>query len=191
MSTLDSGYDGTALRAIVVYESMFGNTAAIAKAVADGLASAMDVEVADIASAPSEFRDVDLLVVGAPTHAFGLSRPQTRVDAGRRGARADAARNDGVREWIALIDRSSIGVTTAATFDTRIRRPRLPGSAARAARRRLRRIGFRVLPATSFWVTGTAGPLADGELERAHRWGAQLATAYGKTTTSARPSPTR
>jgi Flavodoxin len=190
MSTLDSRHDQSAPRALVVYESMFGNTAAIAKAVAEGLASVIDADVADVASAPSALDDLDLLVVGAPTHAFGLSRPQTRADAGKRGAYADAARSDGVREWIATIDRGSVGATTAAAFDTRVRRPRLPGSAARAARRRLRRLGFRVLPATSFWVTGTPGPLAEGELERAHRWGEQLATAHGKTRTSAHALPT-
>jgi hypothetical protein len=188
MSTLESHHDESAPRALVVFESMFGNTEAVAQAVADGLSSVMDAHVADVALAPSALDDIDLLVVGAPTHAFGLSRPRTRADAVRRGAHVDAARGKGVREWIAMIDRSSVGATIATAFDTRVRSPRLPGSAARAARRRLRRLGFRVLPTSSFWVTGTPGPLAEGELERAHRWGEQLAATYNGAATRSHAS---
>jgi hypothetical protein len=73
-----------------------------------------------------------------------------------------------------------------AAFDTRISRPRLPGSAAAAAEKRLRRLGFRVLARfQSFFVEGTTGPLARGELERARRWGEELAVELG----AARPSP--
>jgi len=63
----------------------------------------------------------------------------------------------------------------AATFDTRAARPRFGGSAAGRAQKRLGRLGCRMLTgATSFFVVGTPGPLADGELERARRWGEQL-----------------
>jgi Flavodoxin len=188
MSTADRRHDHSAPRALVVYESMFGNTEAIARAIAGGLSAGSEVRVTDVVGAPPNLAEFDLLVVGAPTHAFGLSRPQTRSDAGKRGARADAAQGRGVREWLAAIDSDSVAATTAATFDTRVRRPRLPGSAARAARRRLHRLGFCVLPARSFWVTGTPGPLADGELERARRWGEQLVTARRREQSSAHAS---
>jgi hypothetical protein len=161
-------------RALVVYESMFGNTAAIAHAIADGLTIGMENQITEVTTAPGELGDVDLLVVGAPTHAFGLSRKQTRQNAGKRGARPEAAAADGVREWLATIDSGSAARTTALAFDTRLRRPRLPGSAARATRRRLQRLGFRVGPAKSFWVAGTPGPLVDGELDRARDWGESL-----------------
>jgi hypothetical protein len=66
----------------------------------------------------------------------------------------------------------------AASFDTRIASPRVPGSAARAAQKRLKKLGFRTaMPAESFYVNGTPGPLVDGELERARRWGALLGSA--------------
>ena len=70
------------MRARVVFESMFGNTQVIAQAVADGLAESMSVELEEVGSAATEIAgDVDLLVVGGPTHAFGMSRQRTRESA--------------------------------------------------------------------------------------------------------------
>ena len=81
----------------------------------------------------------------------------------------------GLREWLGTLRKGSSKVAVA-TFDTRISKPRLPGSAAAAAEKRLRRLGFRLLARPeSFSVEGTTGPLVGGELERAHRWGKELA----------------
>jgi hypothetical protein len=160
-----------ATRAVVVCESMFGNTRALADAVAASLALRFDrVDVVDVADAPLILDDVSLLVVGAPTHAFGMSRPSTRQAAHEQGAKT-AER--GVREWLADITRPEHRIR-AAVFDTRIRKPLLPGSAANAMRRRLRRLGFDVFRPVSFGVAGTTGPLVDGELDRARRWAASL-----------------
>ena len=64
----------------------------------------------------------------------------------------------------------------AATFDTRIHTPHVPGSAAVGAWRVLRRDGYDVAAeAESFWVLGIRGPLRDGELDRARTWGVSLA----------------
>ena len=73
------------------------------------------------------------------------------------------------------IVRVSAIVHTAA-FDTKVRKPRLPGSAAHAAARRLRKKGGRmsVPPETFFYVLDYEGPLAPGELDRARAWGARL-----------------
>ena len=64
------------MRIAVIYESIYGNTGAIAHAIADGLRAHGDVtlEPAD----DQAFMDVDLLVVGAPTHAHGLPTAMTR-----------------------------------------------------------------------------------------------------------------
>jgi hypothetical protein len=167
-----------------VFESMFGNTEEIARAIADGLGSTVETHITDVAHAPRPLADVDLLVVGGPTHAFGLSRPQTRENARRRGARVEAWRSTGLREWLAALDEKSVDGVVAATFDTRVTRPRLPGSAARAARRQLRHKGASVLRPSTFWVTATPGPLAAGETDRARRWGGELAavtTRAGET----------
>jgi hypothetical protein len=76
---------------LVVYESMFGNTELIAHAIADGLSVGANVEAAEVNAAPKSVCDVDLLVVGGPTHAFNMSRPSTRSDA-RAGSRVPMSR---------------------------------------------------------------------------------------------------
>jgi len=162
------------MRALVVFESMFGNTGVVARAVADGVGECFDVAVAEVGSAPTQLPDdVGLLVVGGPTHAFGLSRPTTRDDAAKQvGHDRLVSRGRGLREWLDDVESSS-GMP-AATFDTHIDK-RFPGSAANAARRRLRARGYDVRAAESFHVTDTRGPLADGEVARARAWGADLA----------------
>src|SRR5205085_1582385 len=118
------------MRAVVVYESMFGNTRTIAEAVADGLSGYLPVDVVEVGTAPEVIPgDVGLLVVGGPTHAFGLSRPDTRRTALGQAGRDLAPARTGLREWLAGL-RFTLTGTAVATFDTRISRPRLPGSAA-------------------------------------------------------------
>jgi hypothetical protein len=147
---------------------MFGNTRAIADVVAETLRRGFDrVDLYDVADAPATFDGVSLLVVGAPTHAFGMSRPSTRGSARDKGAVASATH--GVREWLATLERPSTPIRAAA-FDTRVRHPPLPGSAAGPIGRRLRRLGFDVVTHVSFAVAGTPGPLVDHEIERAHQW---------------------
>lgn len=165
-------------RTLVVFESMFGNTQAIAMAVADGLRAALggEVDVAEAGGAPASLAGVDLLVVGAPTHAFSLPRASTRADAATKAVGPLVSPGPGVREWLADVVVPA-PPPVAATFDTRIKKPLLPGSAATAARRVLRTRGVRTVDRQSFWVTDLAGPLRDGELERARRWGVELAGA--------------
>lgn len=162
----------TPFHTLVVYESCFGNTKSVAEAIAFGLAG--DVELVEANDAPTVLgSEVGLLVVGGPTHAFTMSTPKTRRSAGEMtGARPMRL---GIREWIEEL--SMLSTTPVATFDTKIEHPRLPGSAARAAARRLRKAGMSVIvePET-FYVSGTPGPLKDGERDRAYDWGAGLAS---------------
>jgi hypothetical protein len=167
-------------RVLVVAESMFGNTATIATAVAQGLAEETDVEVTTPVDPPRE--DLDLIVVGAPTHAFSMPRPVTREEARRQGA-IGVNTSCGVREWIAAIPVCAHH-PRIVTFDTRVMRTRrLPGSAARAAARDLRAKGYSPLAAsTSFFVEDVRGPLADGELDRARAWGVRLGSVLSAVT---------
>ncbi|MEV4642935.1 flavodoxin domain-containing protein [Actinoplanes sp. NPDC049548] len=163
------------MKALIVFESMYGNTCSIAQAVADGLRAGYDVSVADVTEMPRA-DGMDLVVVGGPTHAFGMTRPSTRQDAARHGTVRPDAVAVGLREYFACSP--VLPGVPAAAFDTKINKPLIPGSAARKAQKELRRLGCRiVLPAESFRVTGTTGPLVEGECERARRWGAALAEA--------------
>jgi hypothetical protein len=160
---------------LVVYESMFGNTRTIAEAVARGLANAGEVRVVEVGEAGDLPQDLDLLVVGGPTHAFGMSRPQSRADA--RSKAADhhvVSEGPGLREWIAALPRQRRAIP-AAVFDTKVRKP-FTGSAGKGAAKALKAAGFRlVVEPADFGVVGTPGPLEDGEVERAERWGAEVA----------------
>jgi len=165
------------MRALVVYESMFGNTAMVAREVAEGLAAHGDVELRSVAEALGEpDESLDLVVVGGPTHAFSLSRPTTREDARRQGAGA-AADGPGLREWLEGLHAGTHHPHVAA-FDTRVTKVRrIPGSAARKASKVIGGLGYLVAERPeSFFVEDTDGPLAAGELERARAWGDRIGT---------------
>ncbi len=168
------------MRAMIVYESMFGNTRDVAEAIALGLSiHGVEVETTEVGQADPDLdrRHVDLLVVGAPTHALSLSRAQTRASAAEEADSALVTTGDGLREWLELLPKGE-GQRVAA-FDTHVDK-KIPGSASKAARKRLRRRGYRpVVPAESFFVSDLQGPLLDGEVERARAWGTRLATAIG------------
>jgi len=162
------------MKALVIYESMFGNTETIARAIAAGLSETCDVTLADVNTMPRVF-GTDLLVIGGPTHAFGMSRPSTREQAAQQGTVRPHAVDAGIREYL---DCSPLlAGMAAAAFGTKVDKRFLLGSAAHRAQRQLRRLGCHiVLPAQSFLVGGTAGPLEVHEEKRAMEWGAALAS---------------
>ena len=154
------------MNVFVVYESMFGNTAEVAQAIARGAHAATCAEVHDIAA--KEVDGADLLIVGGPTHAFSMSRPSTRHGAVEQGA-DESVEDLGLREWLAGLPAHLDA--PVATFDTRAAKARhLPGSAAKAAAKALRR-RTHVVDHESFYVDDTTGPLLPGELQRAEAWG--------------------
>ncbi|AEF40996.1 hypothetical protein AS9A_2549 [Hoyosella subflava DQS3-9A1] len=166
------------MRTVIVYESMFGNTRAIAEAIGEGVAEHSDVTVLNLDDiTEGALADVDLVVAGGPTHTFGMSRPQTRLDAANRQPYLVTQRVS-LRDWLpTLADREA--VVDVAVFCTKAAAPRwLPGSAAHSAARALkhRHIGLAAKPVV-FHVEGMQGPLVPGELDRARDWGAELAHA--------------
>ncbi|OXM46117.1 flavodoxin family protein [Amycolatopsis alba] len=175
------------MRAMVVYESMSGNTEQVAKAVGEGLGRYTEVSVVnvdDVRSVP----DADLLVVGGPTHVHGLSWPSSRSEAARQ-ALDDVRSSTGLREWLGTLNRLPGG--PVAAFDTRMGKPRwLTGSAAVVALRRLRRLGrVPLVPPESFLVEtdGQQPVLRAGELDRAREWGAALGRRFASVRKTGRP----
>jgi len=168
------------MKIAVVYESIYGNTAAVAQAVAEGLRALGEV---DLRAVGDESVEADMLVVGAPTHAHGLPSSMTRKaieaaaeDAEAKGNRLDYQPTAGMRQFLDRIP--EVDGTAAACFDTRFDKSRiLTGSAAKTMARKLSRRGYRmVAEPESFFVLDTEGPLKGGELDRASRWGASLGT---------------
>jgi hypothetical protein len=162
------------VNALVVYESLYGNTRLIAEAVGEGLARELITDVVEVGVAPTDPSESDLLVVGGPTHQFGLSRKSSRQQGADDSDDPVISLDVGIREWIGSLPR--VSGAPAATFDTSIRKPNLPGSAARGAAKRLKKIGYRILLSGEiFLVEGGKGPITDGELDRAQEWGHMVA----------------
>lgn len=166
-------------RALVVYESLFGHTRTIARAVAAGLAERVPVEALPVAQVTARVgSEVGLLVVGCPNHHLGMPTPESRREAARDfGARVAAGL--GLREWLTALSRTGPGLPTAA-FDTRLVRPRRPppGPLTATYQNLLREWGFLVVAApTHFYVASVSGPLIAGEEERARDWGRALLAA--------------
>jgi len=168
------------MRALVVFESMFGNTEKVAGAVARGLQhEGVDTGLVEVRSAPARLApDLDLLVVGGPTHAFSMSRAGTRADAVRQGAPQERA-GTGLREWLDAVELEAGHLPQLAAFDTRVTKVRwLPQAAAPSAARAGRHRGLHTLTKPiGFLVDDVRGPLLEPELERAGAWGRQLADA--------------
>jgi flavodoxin len=166
--------------ALVVFESMFGNTERVAREIGEALESdGIRTQVAAVSQAPVEIpSSVELLVVGAPTHAFSLSRPSTRADAVRQGA--DPARAaTGLREWLSSSYHTGMQTLRVAVFDTRVSKVRrLPAAAGPKAARLAKSRQFSLVDKpVAFLVDDINGPLLEGELQRASSWGHSLAAA--------------
>jgi len=182
------------MRAVIVYESMFGSTKMVADAIAEGLADGAEVSVIPVTSADTHTLDgADLVVVGGPTHTHGMSRPRTRKMAGTLATKRDsgvtlvpgADSGPGVREWLESLGRLDLA---GAAFDTRLQGlSAFTGRASKSIRRLLARHGARIATSPeSFLVEKAPGPLAKGELGRARAWGHRL-TSSGSSEASNTP----
>lgn len=150
----------------IVYDSIFSNTAAIARAIAGALEGANTVRLLTVQEAGSaDLGATDLLIVGSPTRGF---RPTPMI-----------------AEYVEGL--GSIGAgKSAAAFDTRLDLESIQpaplrwvidagGYAATRIGASLSRHGFTLRDdMAGFLVTGTEGPLKDGELERAAAWARSL-----------------
>ncbi|MFM9876254.1 MAG: flavodoxin family protein [Rhodoglobus sp.] len=170
------------MRALIVYESMFGNTRHMAEAIAEGLQAAMPTTVLPVAAADFDaLNGADLLLVGGPTHVHGMSRPATREEATRWASNPESDLTLepmdpalGVREWMETAEHLP---ALFAAFDTRADAFKwLTGSAAGQIAKVLRRRGSKqVVPPGTFLAPDND---ADGsEIDRAREWGRALGEA--------------
>ena len=160
--------------AIVVYESLWGNTAEVARAVAEGLGPGARALRTDEATA-ADVAGADLIVAGAPVFGFKLSSPQMR-DGIRKNPGKGPAPDLSCPLLCAWLEALAPGSGWGAAFDTQVRGPF--GKGAPEIARLLEAAGYAPLAEPEgFVVKGRHGPLKKGEVERARAWGEQLGRA--------------
>lgn len=145
------------MKTIVVYDSLYGNTERIARAIAGAIPG--DVPVLQVRQAdPAELETADLLIVGAPTHG---SLPSEAAQA--LISRLGPPSREGAR---------------LATFDTRLSWKflgRYGFAASKIADQLLEKGWTPVGEPGGFIVRGLKkGPLKRGEVERASAWAIQI-----------------
>ena len=171
------------MRALVVFESMFGNTHTVAERIGRGLGTDVDVTVLRVGEViERSVDDVDLVVVGGPTHVHGMSRHMSRTSA-REQADKDPdltlepeADGPGLRDWFDVL--GHVDGIRAAAFDTRIDAPEiLTGHASHSIAKRLRKHGFDLVADPESFLVDKENRLLPGEDERAAEWGEAVAAA--------------
>jgi len=156
------------MHAIVVYESVWGNTAAVARAIAEGLGDGSAAYPTDEVPADA-LASADLIVAGAPVFGFGLPTDRMRETIKPDDDGADVS-HPSLRSWLETVP---AGHGRSAAFETRLWWSPLGGTGA--IEKALAARGYPpVVDGARFVVRGKEGPLRDGELERAAAWGRQL-----------------
>jgi flavodoxin I len=162
------------MKALLIYDSLYGNTEKIAHAIGDGLAGAIgesgSIGLVRVGEArPDQLVGLDLLLVGSPTHA---SKPSPAT-----------------RDFLDRVPKNALAGVKVAAFDTRgdldtLGVPRLISgflgsffAAPRILSTLQKKGGQGVKAAEGFFVKDTEGPLKDGELQRATDWGRQIVVA--------------
>ena len=149
------------MKALIVYDSVYGNTEKIASAIGEAITHSGEVKVLRAGETnTSELASLDLLVVGSPVHG---GRPTPTV-----------------QDFLSKMAQQSLKGIKVAAFDTRAtsKLAKIFGNAAgRIAGQLTKKGGVVIVPPEGFFVTGTKGPLKEGELERAAAWAKEILEA--------------
>ena len=181
-----SSKDVISMQALVVYESMFGNTHVVAASIADGLRETCEVTLVPVGAARAGLvAAADLLVVGGPTHLHGLSSAGSRQAAAKAAGKQAThlsldpdADGPGLRDWL---QDPPDGRALAAAFDTRLADlPVFTGRASRSIGKLLKQHGCRLIAPPESFLVNHQSTLLIGEAARARRWGAALGAAASK-----------
>ena len=145
-------------KAIIIYDTKFGNTEKIAQSLASGMnEQGIEVDCVKVENVQIDrLTEYDLLAIGGPTHGFGTSKP--------------------VKDFIEKLKHMDLRDKKAYAFDTK-NRGGIWGSAAKGIERRLKSIGMELVkPCDSAIVKGLKVPLQDGMERTFYQIGAELAS---------------
>ena len=160
------------MRTLVVYDSEYGNTEQVARAIGNALGSLPDVVTLHVSEvAPDHLAGIDRLIVGSPTQRFS---PTTAVSDFLKGIPKNGLNNIDVAAFDTRYTQEEIdSVSSVLSFSVKV-----AGKSAFAAQKvsdALKKKGGALLAAPEgFFVTGAEGPLLEGELERAAQWARQV-----------------
>ena len=153
------------MNSTVIYASRSGNTKHVAERVADALRERGEVELYEVENAPTDLSHADLVVIGGPTEAHGMTTPMT--------------------DYLDRLDQGSVQHRPVAVFDTRLSWPRvLSGSAAEGITRQLRAAGALMVLTPESFIVSSKPELQPGELDRASRWANEVAQAVHPRTSA-------
>jgi flavodoxin len=156
---------------LIIYDSMYGNTEQIAKAISESLGTQGNVTLARAGDVkPEQFTGLDLLIVGSPTQRFNATLPISNLLAGMPQKGLQGVK---VAAFDTRLTPRQIGETPILAFFVR-----LFGQKAYAARHiadHLKKKGGELItPPQGYYVEGMEGPLVPGELERAAEWAKRI-----------------
>lgn len=157
------------MKAVVVYDTAYGNTEKVALAIAQALGQGKTVSLLKADGAqPEDLTRADLLIVGSPTQKF---RPLPSITALLQNISPEGLRNVHVAAFDTRITPEEVARVGILAFLVK-----LFGYAAEAIGKKLSSKGGTLLvPPQGFYVQGTQGPLLEGELERAAAWAKNIA----------------
>jgi flavodoxin len=161
------------MKALVIYDSAYGNTGQIAQTVGSTLASRVDVSLLKVSDVrPDQINGLDLLIIGSPTQRF---RPTPGISNMLNGIPLNSLKGVKVAAFDTRLTISEINKTRVLAFFVR-----LSGDSAYAAKHiadQLKKKGGQlIVPPGGFYVEGMEGPLAQGEMERAVDWASHIST---------------
>jgi len=147
------------IKAIVIYDSKFGNTEKIAKALSEGMKKeGLEVDCVKIDNVDlNKLAEYDILAFGAPTQALGISKP--------------------MKEFLKKLENVNLQGKKAFAFDTKLK-SRFAGSAAKGIEKQLKKLNMTIIkPYASAIVKGAEGPLEEGAEEKFTQIGSEIAKA--------------
>jgi flavodoxin len=156
------------MKAMVVYDSAYGNTEKVAQAIGQALGPVEEVQVVRVGeTSPEQLAGLTLLVAGSPTQKFS---PLGTITSFLKSIPNNGLRGVKVAAFDTRFPQSKIEEVGILAFFVRIF-----GYAAEPIAKRLQKKGGQLaVPPEGFYVSDTEGPLVEGQLERAADWARQI-----------------